>query len=251
MRLVALPVPQEVADRRRAFDQKQPGPAPGSQPRNDWRLMNWSLFVTNVSAEVWAAPLVAARSTGCAGASRCSSNPGRAICACAGTQLPVRRPGAPFGPAQIAVLLAEPLLCRAGRTGTPRTTPSQSSALLPRSGTVWPSRHRNLVGPQPRAVTGTLFGTSCLLRKTTRSPQFHPTPNPIDISLNLTPMRFAGISSIVPTPSRPGLVLEQLSASARRLYLTRYSRQSDVAMGEQDSTCPPVYYGTLELYVRI
>lgn len=58
MRLVALPVPEAVANRRRAL-------AKGNRDRRcvpcpqRLRLMNWSLFLTNVSEAVWPAKVVA------------------------------------------------------------------------------------------------------------------------------------------------------------------------------------------------
>ena len=58
MRLVALPVPQEVADRRRALTKNNRDQRRVPSPQR-LALMNWSLFVTNVSAEVWPAPRVA------------------------------------------------------------------------------------------------------------------------------------------------------------------------------------------------
>ena len=58
LRLVALPVPQEVADRRRALAKNNRDQRKVPSPQR-LALMNWSLFVTNVSAELWAAPLLA------------------------------------------------------------------------------------------------------------------------------------------------------------------------------------------------
>jgi hypothetical protein len=58
MRVVALPVPQEVAQRRRsaARHNRDQRCVP---TRQRLALMNWSLFVTNVGAEVWPAEVIA------------------------------------------------------------------------------------------------------------------------------------------------------------------------------------------------
>jgi len=57
VRLVALPVPQEVADRRRALakNNRDRRCVPNSQRL---ALMNWSLFITNVSPKVWPAKIM-------------------------------------------------------------------------------------------------------------------------------------------------------------------------------------------------
>jgi len=58
MRVVALAVPQEVANQRRALARKNhDGRCVPTRQR--LQLMNWSLFVTNVSAEVWTAKVIA------------------------------------------------------------------------------------------------------------------------------------------------------------------------------------------------
>jgi len=58
MRLIALPVPPAVANRRRALAKhNRDGRCTPSRQR--LALMDWSLFVTNVSAEVWNAEVVA------------------------------------------------------------------------------------------------------------------------------------------------------------------------------------------------
>jgi hypothetical protein len=59
IRLVAVPVPEEVANRRRAAakNNRDHRCVPG---RQHLALMDWSLFVTNVSSEVWS-PKVLAR----------------------------------------------------------------------------------------------------------------------------------------------------------------------------------------------
>jgi hypothetical protein len=52
MRLVAVPVPEEVANQRRAFAKNNRDRR--SVPRREsLALMDWSLFVTNVSTQVW------------------------------------------------------------------------------------------------------------------------------------------------------------------------------------------------------
>jgi hypothetical protein len=58
MRVVALPVPQEVAQQRRsaARHNRDRRCVP---TRQRLALMNWSLFVTNVSAQVWPAEVIA------------------------------------------------------------------------------------------------------------------------------------------------------------------------------------------------
>jgi hypothetical protein len=58
MRLVALPLPQEVASRRRALAKanRDRRLAPSKQRL---ALMNWSLFITNVTSKIWKAPVVA------------------------------------------------------------------------------------------------------------------------------------------------------------------------------------------------
>jgi hypothetical protein len=55
-RLVALPVPQEVANRRRREARQH---THGHQPLKDSLfLMDWNLFVTSVSCEIWSAEVV-------------------------------------------------------------------------------------------------------------------------------------------------------------------------------------------------
>jgi hypothetical protein len=58
MRLVALPVPQEVADRRRALAKNNRDRRCVPDPQR-LALMSWSLFVTNVPPRVWPAQLIA------------------------------------------------------------------------------------------------------------------------------------------------------------------------------------------------
>lgn len=52
LRVVALPVPQEVANRRRALAKNNRDRRCVPNPQR-LALMNWSLFVTNVGSEVW------------------------------------------------------------------------------------------------------------------------------------------------------------------------------------------------------
>lgn len=58
MRLVALPVPQEVANRRRALAKANRDRRCAPGPKH-LALMNWSLFVTNVGAELWPPEVIA------------------------------------------------------------------------------------------------------------------------------------------------------------------------------------------------
>jgi hypothetical protein len=58
LRLVALPVPQEVADRRRALAKNNRDRRCVPQAQR-LALMNWSLFLTNVPQEVWPASQIA------------------------------------------------------------------------------------------------------------------------------------------------------------------------------------------------
>jgi hypothetical protein len=58
MRLVALPVPEEMANRRRALARTNRDRRCAPSKRR-LALMNWSLFVTNVSSETWSPEVVA------------------------------------------------------------------------------------------------------------------------------------------------------------------------------------------------
>jgi len=57
-RVVALAVPQEVADRRRALAKNNRDQRSAPEPRR-LALMSWSLFVTNVRSTVWPPKLIA------------------------------------------------------------------------------------------------------------------------------------------------------------------------------------------------
>ncbi len=58
MRVVALAVPQEIANRRRAIAKKNHD-GRCIPTRQRLQLMNWSLFVTNVSSKVWSPSVIA------------------------------------------------------------------------------------------------------------------------------------------------------------------------------------------------
>jgi hypothetical protein len=58
VRLVALPVPQEVADRRRALAKNNRDRRSVPQPQR-LALMNWTIFITNAPSAVWPPRLIA------------------------------------------------------------------------------------------------------------------------------------------------------------------------------------------------